>query len=90
MALNAYVTASGGEIGYCAAVQLGWYRSFGRNEPHLHLNPRRHDLQVILRVKPWEGKAADYYEQFFRGRVQAIKESVFREKFDLIVCRRSW
>jgi len=39
MALNAYVTASGGEIGHAQAVQAcGWYRSFGRNEPHL--NPK--------------------------------------------------
>jgi len=36
MALNAYVTASGGEIGYAGCASLGgWYRSFVEMNPIL-------------------------------------------------------
>jgi len=35
MALNAYVTASGGEIGSRRLCKLGWYRSFGEMNPIL-------------------------------------------------------
>lgn len=91
MALNAYVTASGGEIGHAQAVQA-WAAGIA---PRVEMNPillkPQGDMtsQVILKGKV-AGKvgAADYYEQFFEPGWQAIEESLQRlnEEFDLIVC----
>jgi adenosylcobyric acid synthase len=91
MALNAYVTASGGEIGYAQAVQA-WAAGIA---PLVEMNPillkPQGDMtsQVILKGKA-VGKvsAADYYEQFFEVGWQAIKESLqyLGGEFDLIVC----
>jgi len=91
MALNAYVTASGGEIGYAQAVQA-W--AAGVN-PLTEMNPillkPQGDMtsQVILKGKS-VGKvsAVDYYEQYFDLGWQAIKESLeyLAAEFDLIVC----
>ena len=91
MALNAYVTASGGEIGYAQAVQA-WAAG---TQPTIEMNPillkPQGDMtsQVILKGKA-VGKvgAADYYEQYFDIGWQAIKESLqhLSTEFDLIVC----
>jgi len=91
MALNAYVTASGGEIGYAQAVQA-W--AAGVN-PLIEMNPillkPQGDMtsQVILKGKA-AGKvnAVDYYEQYFAQGWQAIEESLayLGTEFDLIVC----
>jgi adenosylcobyric acid synthase len=91
MALNAYVTASGGEIGHAQAVQA-WAAG---TQPTIEMNPillkPQGDMtsQVILRGKA-VGKvgAADYYEQYFDIGWQAIQESLqhLSTEFDLIVC----
>ncbi len=91
MALNAYVTASGGEIGYAQAVQA-WAAG---THPTIEMNPillkPQGDMtsQVILKGKA-VGKvgAADYYQQYFDIGWQAIQESLqqLSTEFDLIVC----
>jgi adenosylcobyric acid synthase len=91
MALNAYVTTSGGEIGYAQAVQA-WAAGV---PPRVEMNPillkPQGDMtsQVILKGKA-VGKvgAAEYYEQYFGIGWQAIEESLQRlkEEFDLLVC----
>lgn len=91
MALNAYVTASGGEIGHAQAVQA-WAAGVA---PAVEMNPillkPQGDMtsQVILKGRA-VGKvnAAEYYEQYFEVGWQAIEESLRRlgEEFDLLVC----
>lgn len=91
MALNAYVTASGGEIGYAQAVQA-WAAGVA---PRVEMNPillkPQGDMtsQVILKGKGvGRVSAIDYYEQFFDTGWQAIEESLNRlgEEFDLLIC----
>ena len=91
MALNAYVTPNGGEIGHAQAVQA-WSAGI---MPCVEMNPillkPQGDMtsQVVLMGKV-VGKvsAADYYEQYFAPGWQAIEESLRRlaNEFDLIVC----
>lgn len=91
MALNAYVTPNGGEIGYAQAVQA-WAAGV---MPCVEMNPillkPQGDMtsQVILMGKA-VGKvsAADYYEQYFTQGWQVIEESLRRltNDFDLVVC----
>jgi len=91
MALNAYVTNNGGEIGHAQAVQA-WAAGV---TPRVEMNPillkPQGDMtsQVILKGKP-VGRigAAEYYEQLFEPGWQAIEESLKRlsEEFDLLVC----
>lgn len=91
MALNSYVTPSGGEIGYAQAVQA-WAAGV---MPCVEMNPillkPQGDMtsQIILMGKA-VGKvsAQDYYEQYFAQGWQAIEESLRRlgNEFDLIVC----
>jgi adenosylcobyric acid synthase len=91
MALNSYVTSSGGEIGYAQAVQA-WAAGI---TPWVEMNPillkPQGDMtsQVILKGRV-AGKvgAAEYYEQFFEAGWQAIEESLRRlsEEFDLVIC----
>jgi adenosylcobyric acid synthase len=91
MALNAYVTASGGEIGHAQAVQA-WAAGV---TPRIEMNPillkPQGDMtsQVILKGRPvGRVSAVDYYEQFFDIGWQAIEESLNRlsEEFDLLIC----
>ncbi len=91
MALNAYVTTSGGEIGHAQAVQA-WAAGVS---PSVEMNPvllkPQGDMtsQVILKGRA-VGKvgASDYYEQYFEIGWQAVEESLQRlsEEFDLLVC----
>lgn len=91
MALNAYVTPSGGEIGHAQAVQA-WAAGIA---PRVEMNPillkPQGDMtsQVVLKGRA-VGKvgAAEYYEQFFETGWQAIEESLQRlgEEFDLLIC----
>lgn len=91
MALNAYVTANGGEIGYAQAVQA-WAAGI---HPLVEMNPillkPQGDMtsQVILKGKV-VGKvsAVDYYEQYFDLGWRAIQESLqyLQTEFDVIVC----
>jgi len=82
MSLNAYVTASGGEIGYAQAVQAGLMVSlFGRNEPHF-TKPR--DLPGDS--QGCRKEAADY-EQYFEVGWRTIQESLqYLAQNLIIVC----
>jgi adenosylcobyric acid synthase len=91
MALNAYVTASGGEIGYAQAVQA-WAAGV---VPWVEMNPillkPQGDMtsQVIIKGRPiGRVNATDYYEQYFDMGWRAIEESLqhLGSEFDLIVC----
>jgi adenosylcobyric acid synthase len=91
MALNAYVTASGGEMGYAQAVQA-WAAGV---VPWVEMNPillkPQGDMtsQVIMKGKP-VGKvtAAEYYEQYFDLGWRSIEESLqhLQTEFDLLIC----
>ncbi|MBW4593931.1 MAG: cobyric acid synthase CobQ [Brasilonema angustatum HA4187-MV1] len=91
MALNAYVTANGGEIGYAQAVQA-WAAGV---IPWVEMNPillkPQGDMtsQVIIKGKPM-GRvgAVEYYEQYFELGWRAIEESLqhLSTEFDLLVC----
>jgi adenosylcobyric acid synthase len=91
MALNAYVTPSGGEIGHAQAVQA-WAAGV---IPGVEMNPillkPQGDMtsQVILMGKAVGNvSASDYYEQYFVQGWQLIEESLRRlsSEFDLVVC----
>ena len=91
MALNAYVTTTGGEIGHAQAVQA-WA---AKTEPRVEMNPvllkPQGDMtsQVIIKGEA-VGRvgAADYYEQYFDRGWRAITESleVLAKDFDWVVC----
>ncbi|NEU74691.1 cobyric acid synthase CobQ [Hassallia byssoidea VB512170] len=91
MALNSYVTANGGEMGYAQAVQA-WAAGV---VPWVEMNPillkPQGDMtsQVIIKGKP-VGKvgAAEYYEQYFELGWRAIEESLqhLGTEFDMLVC----
>lgn len=91
MALNAYVTPSGGEIGYAQAVQA-WAAGV---TPLVEMNPillkPQGDMtsQVIIKGKAvGQVSAIDYYEQYFDMGWQAVEESIqyLSHEFDLLVC----
>lgn len=91
MALNAYVTAAGDEIGHAQAVQA-WAAGI---EPTVEMNPillkPQGDMtsQVILNGKAvGQVKAADYYRDYFDRGWQAITEALDRLslEFEWIVC----
>lgn len=91
MALNAFVTPDGGEIGFAQAVQA-WAAGV---DPTVEMNPillkPQGDMtsQVILRGKAvGKTRAADYYEQYFERGWQAIEESLQRlaQNYDFVVC----
>jgi adenosylcobyric acid synthase len=91
MALNAYVTATGGEIGHAQAVQA-WA---AKVEPRTEMNPillkPQGDMtsQVILQGKAvGTTKAADYYRDYFERGWQAIQAALqdLSQAFDWIVC----
>ena len=91
MALNSYVSANGGEMGYAQAVQA-WAAGI---VPWVEMNPillkPQGDMtsQVIIKGKP-VGKvgAAEYYEQYFDMGWRAIEESLqhLGTEFDMLVC----
>lgn len=91
MALNSYVTASGGEIGYAQALQA-W--AAGIN-PRIEMNPillkPQGDMtsQVILGGRSvGTVTAQDYYDRYFEPGWQVIQESLRRlgSEFDIVVC----
>lgn len=91
MALNAYVTPSGGEMGYSQAVQA-WAAGI---TPRVEMNPillkpqGNMTSQVIIKGKA-EGvtSASDYYEHYFDLGWKAIASSLQRlaMEFDMVVC----
>ena len=91
MALNAYVTSTGGEIGYAQAVQA-WAAGV---IPRIEMNPillkpqGNMTSQVIIKGKPVGVVAAkDYYEKYFDLGWEIVQESLYRLslEFDLVVC----
>jgi adenosylcobyric acid synthase len=91
MALNAYVTSEGGEIGHAQAVQA-WAAGV---EPRIAMNPillkPQGDMtsQVILNGEAvGQVGAAEYYQQYFQAGWQAICESLveLEQDFDWVVC----
>jgi adenosylcobyric acid synthase len=91
MALNSYVTSTGGEIGYAQAVQA-W--AAGVN-PAVPMNPillkPQGDMtsQVILNGKAvGTVGASEYYEKFFNQGWNAIQKSLqlLDKHFDVVVC----
>jgi adenosylcobyric acid synthase len=91
MALNSYVTANGGEMGYAQAVQA-WAAGV---PPQVEMNPillkPQGDMtsQVILRGRAvGRTTAMQYYENFFDQGWQAIQESLTRlgQDYDFLVC----
>jgi adenosylcobyric acid synthase len=91
MALNAYVTNEGLEMGHAQAVQA-WAAGV---EPQIAMNPillkPQGDMtsQVIIQGKPvGQVQAADYYRLYFDPGWEAIVESlaVLQKSFDWIVC----
>jgi len=91
MALNAYVTQGGKEIGYAQAVQA-WAAGV---KPCVEMNPillkPQGDMtsQVVLMGTAVDRIGAhDYYQQYFNRGWQAIEKSLnyLSQQFDVIVC----
>ncbi len=91
MALNAYVTADGGEMGYAQAVQA-WAADI---VPTTAMNPillkpqGNQTSQVIIRGQVvGVTQAADYYQNYFERGWQAITEALaeLQREYDYIVC----
>ncbi|GAB4526047.1 MAG: cobyric acid synthase [Pleurocapsa sp.] len=91
MALNAYVTSTGGEIGHAQAVQA-WASGV---VPRVEMNPillkpqGNMTSQVIIKGKPvGTVKASEYYEKYFDLGWEVIQESLYRLslEFDLVIC----
>lgn len=91
MALNSYVTNTGGEIGYAQAVQA-WAANV---EPSVEMNPillkPQGDMtsQVIfLGQAIGVTRASEYYQNYFEPGWQCITQSLQKltASFDLIVC----
>lgn len=91
MALNAYVTSTGGEIGFAQAVQA-WA---ALTAPRVEMNPillkpqGNMTSQVILKGKvAGTTTAAEYYENYFDLGWDTITASLQRlaAEFDLLVC----
>ncbi|MGL5808261.1 MAG: cobyric acid synthase CobQ, partial [Xenococcaceae cyanobacterium] len=91
MALNAYVTNTGGEIGYAQAVQAWAAGITPRTEMNPILLKPQGDMtsQVIVKGKAvGVTKAAEYYEKYFDMGWEAIEECLYRLsiEFDLVIC----
>jgi adenosylcobyric acid synthase len=91
MALNAYVTGTGGEIGHAQAVQA-WAAGV---VPRVEMNPillkPQGDMtsQIIIKGKSvGTVKATEYYEKYFDLGWEVIQESLYRLslEFDLVIC----
>jgi adenosylcobyric acid synthase len=91
MSLNAYVTPTGGEIGYAQAVQA-WAAGV---TPRVEMNPillkPQGDMtsQVVLHGKSiGTTTAQDYYDNYFSAGWEAIEASLERlaVEFDLVIC----
>ncbi|MGI0481441.1 cobyric acid synthase CobQ [Geminocystis sp. CENA526] len=91
MALNAYVTATGGEMGYAQALQA-WGAKI---PPRVEMNPillkpqGNMTSQVIIKGKvAGVTNAKEYYQNYFDRGWNAIIEclDILGEEFDLIVC----
>ncbi len=91
MALNAYVTATGGEIGYAQAVQAWAAGVIPRVEMNPILLKPQGDMtsQLILKGNAvGTTKASEYYERYFDLGWEAIEDALYRLslEFDLVIC----
>ncbi|MEG3435799.1 cobyric acid synthase CobQ [Pannus brasiliensis CCIBt3594] len=91
MALNAYVTATGGEIGHAQAVQAWAAGTIPRVEMNpILLKPQGNmTSQVILQGQAvGMTTASEYYEKYFDRGWRAITESLAKlsMEYDLVVC----
>ena len=91
MALNAYVTASAGEIGYAQALQAWGAKTLPRVEMNPILLKPQGDMtsQVIMKGKVvGVTNAKEYYQNYFDSGWKAITESLatLEKEFDLVVC----
>jgi len=91
MALNAYVTSTGGEIGHAQAVQA-WAAGVA---PRVEMNPillkPQGDMtsQIIIKGNAvGTVKASEYYEKYFDVGWEVVQESLYRLslEFDMVVC----
>jgi adenosylcobyric acid synthase len=91
MALNAYVTPTGGEIGYAQAVQAWAAGTSPRVEMNpILLKPQGNMTSQVIMMGKSVGKttASDYYENYFDRGWEAITGSLAKlsAEFDLVVC----
>ncbi len=91
MALNAYVTPNGGEIGYAQALQAWAAKTIPRIEINPILLKPQGDMtsQVIMKGKVvGVTNAKDYYRNYFERGWQAITDCLdtLGQEFDLVVC----
>jgi adenosylcobyric acid synthase len=91
MALNAYVSSTGGEMGHAQAVQAWAAGTIPRVEMNpILLKPQGNmTSQVILRGKVvGQTTASEYYEKYFKQGWEAIISCLKRlaVEFDLVVC----
>ncbi|MBD2395188.1 cobyric acid synthase CobQ [Cyanobacterium aponinum FACHB-4101] len=91
MALNAYVTATTGEIGYAQALQAWAAKTIPRVEMNpILLKPQGNmTSQVIIKGESvGVTSAKEYYENYYEKGWQAITESldILSREFDLIIC----
>jgi adenosylcobyric acid synthase len=91
MALNAYVTATGGEIGYAQALQAWGAKTIPRVEINpILLKPQGNMTSQVIMKGEAVGvtNAKEYYQDYFDRGWQAITESldILAQEFDLVVC----
>ena len=91
MALNAYVTASSGEIGYAQALQAWGAKTVPRVEMNPILLKPQGDMtsQVIIKGQVvGVTNAKEYYQNYFDVGWQAITDSLatLEKEFNLVVC----
>jgi len=91
MALNAYVTAQGGEIGHAQAVQAWSAGTIPRVEMNpVLLKPQSNMTSQVIMNGEAIGVtgAAEYYEKYFERGWRAIAESLklLEQDFNVVVC----
>lgn len=91
MALNAYVTPTGGEIGYAQALQAWGAKTTPRVEMNpILLKPQGNMTSQVIMKGEAVGvtNAKEYYQDYFDNGWKAITESldILAQEFDLVVC----
>ncbi|AFY79545.1 MAG: cobyric acid synthase CobQ [Hydrococcus sp. C42_A2020_068] len=91
MALNAYVTPTGGEIGYAQAVQAWAAGTTPRVEMNpILLKPQGNMTSQVIMMGKAAGKttAAEYYENYFERGWEAITSALAKlsAEYDLLIC----
>ncbi|NCO79251.1 MAG: cobyric acid synthase CobQ [Cyanobacteria bacterium] len=91
MALNSYVTATGGEIGYAQALQAWSAKTIPRVEMNpILLKPQGNMTSQVIMKGQIAGvtNAKEYYRDYFETGWEAITESldILGQEFDLVVC----